>query len=200
MEGLKPEYLSRFSGIQRAAAFLGAFHSLPRRKAYVTADPGYEAGMRPQKSPERPASSKRPLTIYAHECQGHGGRRAGRRPSSSVYAQQSDRNPMTPHSTSNSYSPRNQKVGGLVDEAYIHFSNGSFVLDLVKANQDVIRLAHLFRRFTDMAGIRCAMAIGRPTYCEKLETYNSGSALADYRGGGRNRQLEARAPAVPERP
>jgi len=58
------------------------------------------------------------------------------------------------------------------------------VLDLVKANQDVIVL-RTFSKIYGMAGIRCGMAIGRPDLLEKLETYNSGSGFADYRGGGR---------------
>jgi histidinol-phosphate aminotransferase len=64
----------------------------------------------------------------------------------------------------------------LVDEAYIHFSNGVSTFDLVKANQDLIVL-RTFSKLYGMAGIRCGMAIGRPDLLEKLDTYNSGSAM-----------------------
>src|SRR5258708_17090496 len=84
---------------------------------------------------------------------------------------------MTPHSDGERLLAAKRK--GVVvrdEEAYIHFSNGTSVLDLVKANQDVIVL-RTFSKIYGMAGIRCGMAIGRPDLLEKLETYNSGSAL-----------------------
>jgi histidinol-phosphate aminotransferase len=64
----------------------------------------------------------------------------------------------------------------LVDEAYIHFSDGVSATDLVKANQDVIVL-RTFSKIYGMAGIRCGVAIGRPDLLAKLETYNGGSAM-----------------------
>src|SRR5260370_30112748 len=84
---------------------------------------------------------------------------------------------MTPHSDIEQFlaaKPKGSVV--LVDEAYIHFSNGTSVLDLVKANQDVIVL-RTFSKIYGMAGIPCGMAIGRPDLLEKLETYNSRSAM-----------------------
>jgi histidinol-phosphate aminotransferase len=84
---------------------------------------------------------------------------------------------MTPHSDIEQLlaaKPKDSIV--LVDEAYIHFSDATSVLDLVKANQDVIVL-RTFSKIYGMAGIRCGMAIGRPNLLAKLEPYNGGSAM-----------------------
>src|SRR5258705_7972103 len=49
----------------------------------------------------------------------------------------------------------------LVDEAYIHFSDGATALDLVKADQDVIVL-RTFSKIYGMAGIPSGPAHARP--------------------------------------
>jgi histidinol-phosphate aminotransferase len=64
----------------------------------------------------------------------------------------------------------------LVDEAYIHFSDGTTALDLVKADQDVIVL-RTFSKIYGMAGIRCGMAIGRPDLVAKLESFSGWGAM-----------------------
>jgi len=64
----------------------------------------------------------------------------------------------------------------LVDEAYIHFSDGVSAIDLVKADKDVIVL-RTFSKIYGMAGIRCGMAIGRPDLLEKMEIYGGWSAM-----------------------
>jgi histidinol-phosphate aminotransferase len=64
----------------------------------------------------------------------------------------------------------------LVDEAYIHFSDGVSAIDLVKANQDVIVL-RTFSKIYGMAGIRCGMAIGRPDLLAKVENFGGWSAM-----------------------
>jgi len=64
----------------------------------------------------------------------------------------------------------------LVDEAYIHFSDGVSALDLVKADRDVIVL-RTFSKIYGMAGIRCGMAIGRPDLLAKLENFSGWSAM-----------------------
>ena len=58
----------------------------------------------------------------------------------------------------------------LVDEAYIHLSDEQSVLDLVKADKDVIVL-RTFSKVYGMAGIRAGIAMGRPDLLEKLKTY-----------------------------
>src|SRR5260370_16691945 len=84
---------------------------------------------------------------------------------------------MTPHSAVERLldaKPKGSVV--LVDEAYIHFSDGVSAIDLVKANQDVIVL-RTFSKIYGMAGIRCGMAIGRPDLLAKVENFCGCSAI-----------------------
>src|SRR5258705_9044567 len=55
----------------------------------------------------------------------------------------------------------------LVDEAYIHFSDGASALDLVKADQDVIVL-RTFSKIYGMAGVCCGWALARPELLAKV--------------------------------
>jgi histidinol-phosphate aminotransferase len=175
MEGLKPEYLRVFPGSSEPLHFSVLSFTSPA-KSYVTADPGYEAGMRAAKiSGARVV--KTPLTkTYAHDVKAM----IAAAPDAGLFYVCTPNNPsgtMTPHSDVEQLlaaKPKGSVV--LVDEAYIHFSNGISVLDLVKANQDVIVL-RTFSKIYGMAGIRCGMAIGRPDLLEKLDTYNGWSAM-----------------------
>ena len=84
---------------------------------------------------------------------------------------------MTPHSDIDQLlaaKPKGSVV--LVDEAYIHFSDGVSAIDLVKANHDVIVL-RTFSKIYGMAGIRCGVAIGRPDLLAKLQNFSGWSAM-----------------------
>src|SRR5258706_2018049 len=175
MEGLKPEYVRVFPGSSEPLHFsVLSFTSLT--KSYVTADPGYEAGMKAAAvSGARVVQT--PLTkTYAHDIKAM----LTFAPDAGLFYVCTPNNPtgtMTPRSDIEQLlaaKPKGSVV--LVDEAYIHFSDGASALDLVKADQDVIVL-RTFSKIYGMAGIRCGVAIGRPDLLEKLETYNSGSAL-----------------------
>jgi histidinol-phosphate aminotransferase len=175
MEGLKPEYLRVFPGSSEPLHFSVLSFTSPA-KSYVTADPGYEAGMRAAKI-SGARIVKTPLTkTYAHDVKAM----IAAAPDAGLFYVCTPNNPsgtMTPHSDVEQLlaaKPKGSVV--LVDEAYIHFSNGISVLDLVKANQDVIVL-RTFSKIYGMAGIRCGMAIGRPDLLEKLDTYNGWSAM-----------------------
>ncbi len=175
MEGLKPEYVRVFPGSSESLHFSVLSFTSPT-KSYVTADPGYEAGVHAAKfSGARVV--KTPLTkSYAHDVKAM----VAAAPDAGLFYVCTPNNPtgtMTSHSDIEQLlaaKPKGSVV--LVDEAYIHFSNGTSVLDLVKAGQDVIVL-RTFSKIYGMAGIRCGVAIGRPDLLEKLETYNSGSAM-----------------------
>jgi histidinol-phosphate aminotransferase len=58
----------------------------------------------------------------------------------------------------------------LVDEAYIHFSDTQSVMDLVKADKDVLVL-RTFSKIYGMAGLRCGAVFGKPALIEKIERY-----------------------------
>src|SRR5437016_13026417 len=84
---------------------------------------------------------------------------------------------MTPHSDIEQLlaaKPKGSFV--LVDEAYIHFSDGVSALDLVKADQDVIVL-RTFPKIYGMAGIRYGMTCGRPDLHAKFENLSGWIAM-----------------------
>lgn len=175
MEGLKPEYLRVFPGSSEPLHFSVLAFTSPTR-SYVTADPGYEAGMHAAKiSGARVVTT--PLTkTYAHDVKAM----VAAAPDAGLFYVCTPNNPtgtMTPHSDIEQLlaaKPKDSVV--LVDEAYIHFSDGVSALDLVKADKDVIVL-RTFSKIYGMAGIRCGMAIARPDLLAKLEPYNGGSAM-----------------------
>jgi histidinol-phosphate aminotransferase len=170
IEGLKPEYVHLFPGSSDPLHYtVLTFTSATR--SYVTADPGYEAGMfTTEKSGARVV--KVPLTkSYAHDVKAM--LAAG--PDAGVFYVCSPNNPtgtLTPHSDIE-YLVEKKPKGSivLVDEAYLHFSDAPSVLDLVKADKDIIVL-RTFSKIYGMAGLRCGFAIGRPDLLEKV--HNTG--------------------------
>ena len=175
MEGLKPEYVRVFPGSSEPLHFSVLSFTSPT-KSYVTADPGYEAGMKAAKiSGARIATV--PLTkTYAHDLKAM----VAAAPDAGLFYVCSPNNPtgtLTPHSDIEQLlaaKPKGSVV--LVDEAYIHFSDGVSAFDLVKADRDVIVL-RTFSKIYGMAGIRCGMAIGRPDLLAKLENFSGWSAM-----------------------
>jgi len=175
MEGLKPDYIRVFPGSSEPLHFSVLAFTSPA-KSYVTADPGYEAGMRAaQFSGARIA--KTPLTkTYSHDVKAM--LAAG--PDAGLFYVCTPNNPtgtMTSHSDIErllAEKPKGSVV--LVDEAYIHFSDGISALDLVKADRDVIVL-RTFSKIYGMAGLRCGIAIARPDLLAKLETYGGWGPL-----------------------
>jgi histidinol-phosphate aminotransferase len=175
MEGLKPEYLRVFPGSSEPLHYSVLAFTSPSR-SYVTADPGYEAGMRAAKFTGARIVKTALTKSYAHDVKAM----TAAAPDAGLFYVCTPNNPtgtMTSHSDIErllAEKPKGSVV--LVDEAYIHFSDGVSVLDLVKAGQDLIVL-RTFSKIYGMAGIRCGMAIGRPDLLGKLETYNGWSAM-----------------------
>ncbi len=175
MEGLKPEYLRVFPGSSEPLHFSVLSFTSPT-KSYVTADPGYEAGMKAAKI-SGARIVKTPLTkTYSHDIKAM----VVAAPDAGLFYVCTPNNPtgsMTSHSDLEQLvaaKPKRSVV--LVDEAYIHFSDGVSAIDLVKANQDVIVL-RTFSKIYGMAGIRCGMAIARPDLLAKLENFSGWSAM-----------------------
>jgi len=175
MEGLKPEYVRVFPGSSEPLHFSVLSFTSPTR-SYVTADPGYEAGMKATKS-SGARIAKTPLTkSYGHDVKAM----LAAAPDAGLFYVCTPNNPtgtMTSHSDIEQLlaaKPKGSVV--LVDEAYIHFSDGTSALDLVKADQDVIVL-RTFSKIYGMAGIRCGMAIGRPDMVSKLESFSGWGAM-----------------------
>src|SRR5260370_5871887 len=175
MEGLKAEYLRVFPGSSEPLHYSVLAFTSPS-KSYVTADPGYEAGMRAAKI-SGARIIKTPLTkTYSHDIKAM----LAAAPDAGLFYVCTPNNPtgrMTAHSDIEQLlaaKPKGSVV--LVDEAYIHFSDGVSVLDLVKADRDVIVL-RTFSKIYGMAGIRCGLAIGRPDLLAKLESFSGWSAM-----------------------
>ena len=168
-EGLKPEQLRVYAGSSEPLHHTVAAFTSPQR-SYVTADPGYEAGMFAAKAIGAKVV-KVPLTkSYAHDVKAM----LAAAPDAGVFYVCNPNNPtgtLTSHSDIESLvenKPKGSVV--LVDEAYIHFSDAVSVMDLVRAGKDVI-LLRTFSKIYGMAGLRCGAVFGRPDLLEKIEDY-----------------------------
>jgi len=151
-EGLKPEYVRAFPGSGEPLHFSVLAFTSPA-KSYVTADPGYEAGMHAAKiSGARVV--KTPLTAsYGHDVKAM----ITAAPDAGLFYVCTPNNPtgtLTPH-VEIEYLVEHKPKGSivLVDEAYIHFSDATTALDLVKADKDVVVL-RTFSKIYGMAGLR----------------------------------------------
>lgn len=140
------------------------------KASFVTADPGYEAGVHAAKHAGARVVSV-PLTkSYAHDVRAM----LAAAPDAGVFYVCTPNNP-TGTLTSRydiEYLAENKPKASivLVDEAYIHFCDAPSAIDLVKAGKDVIVL-RTFSKLYGMAGLRCGVAIGRPDLLQKLESY-----------------------------
>ncbi|MHB8607072.1 MAG: pyridoxal phosphate-dependent aminotransferase [Candidatus Acidiferrales bacterium] len=175
MEGLNPKYVRAFPGSSEPLHFSVLAFTSPA-KSYVTADPGYEAGAHAAKiSGARVVNV--PLTkTYAHDVKAM----LAAAPDAGVFYICTPNNPtgtLTSHSDIEfllANKPKNSIL--LVDEAYIHFSDASSALDLVKADKDVIVL-RTFSKIYGMAGLRCGFAIARPELLEKVSAFSGWNAM-----------------------
>jgi len=174
-EGLKPEYVRVFPGSSGPLHFAVLAFTSPAR-SYVTADPGYEAGMRAAQFAGARVV-KAPLTkTFGHDVKAM----AAAAPDAGVFYVCTPNNPtgtLTPHADIE-WLVANKPKGAivLVDEAYIHFAGVPSALDLVKAGHDVIVL-RTFSKIYGMAGIRCGFAIGRPELVVQLGDRSGYSAM-----------------------
>jgi histidinol-phosphate aminotransferase len=169
MEGLKPEYVRVNAGSTEPLHHTVAAYTSPQR-SYVTADPGYEAGMMTANALNARVVKVPLAKDYSHDVRAM----LAAAPDAGVFY---ICNPNNPTGTVTSHSdieylvatkPKGSIV--LVDEAYIHFSDAVSALDLVKADKDVMVL-RTFSKIYGMAGLRCGAIFGRPDLIEKIETY-----------------------------
>lgn len=165
-EGLNPDYIRIFPGSSPPLRFTVIAFTSPQ-KSYVTADPGYEAGMMAA-NVANARVVKVPLTkTYAHDVKAM----LAAAPDAGLFYICTPNNPtgtLTPHADVE-YLVENKPKGSvvMVDEAYIHFCGASSTLDLVKAGKDVVVL-RTFSKTYGMAGLRCGFAIARPDLLEKI--------------------------------
>jgi histidinol-phosphate aminotransferase len=175
MEGLKVEQVRVYPGSSEPLHHtVAAFTS--SRRSYVTADPGYEAGMFAADALGA-RTVKVPLTkMHAHDVKAM----VEAAPEAGVFYVCSPNNPtgtLTSHSDIE-YLVEHKPAGSvvLIDEAYIHFCDAPSAMDLVKAGKDVI-LLRTFSKIYGMAGLRCGAVFGRPDLLEKIENYAGWNAM-----------------------
>lgn len=169
IEGLASESIRVFAGSTPALHYgVRAFTS--PQKSYVTADPGYEAGMMAA-AQSGARVVKVPLTkTYAHDVRAM----AAAAPDAGLFYVATPNNPtgtLTSHADLEyllGNKPKDSVV--MVDEAYIHFCEAPSTFDLVKAGKDIIVL-RTFSKIYGMAGLRCGLAIARPDLLDKINGY-----------------------------
>ncbi len=166
LEGLNPEYVRAFPG-SSPALHAGVMAFTSSQRSYVTADPGYEAGMF-SAAAAKAHVVKVPLTkSYAHDVRAM----IAAAPNAGLFYICSPNNPtgtVTSHADIEylvENKPKDSVV--MIDEAYIHFCDAPSTLDLVKAGKDVIVL-RTFSKIYGMAGLRCGFAIARPDILNKM--------------------------------
>lgn len=174
-EGLKREYVMAFPGSSAPLHYSVLAFTSPQ-KSYVTADPGYEAGMDAAKNFGARVVKVGLSDKHAHDVKAM----LAAAPDAGLFYVCTPNNPtgtLTSHADIEflvANKPKDAVV--LVDEAYLHFANGASALDLVKADKDVIVL-RTFSKIYGMAGLRCGFAIGRPDLLAKMAAYGGWNAM-----------------------
>jgi histidinol-phosphate aminotransferase len=165
-EGLNRDYVQIYPGSSSPLQY-AVFAFASPQKGYVTADPGYEAGM--FTAPKVGARViKVPLTkTYAHDVKAM----VAAAPDAGLFYICNPNNPtgtLTPHSDIE-YLVENKPKDSIVmvDEAYLHFSDAPTTIDLVKAGKDVVVLRTLSKVY-GLAGLRCGFAVARPELLDKI--------------------------------
>jgi histidinol-phosphate aminotransferase len=181
--GLKEEYVSVYAGSSEPLQYTVMAFTSPT-KPFITADPSYEAGMRAAQDAGAKVI-KVPLNAeYAHDVKAM----VAAHPNAGVLYICNPNNPTGTLTKKEDivWALANKPKGSilLVDEAYIHLSDGQNVLDQVAADKDLIVL-RTFSKVYGMAGIRCGFAVGRPDLLAKLQEFGqnpmpiTGSAAAN---------------------
>ncbi len=169
-QGLKPGYLAVYAGSTEPLHFTVLAFTSPER-GYVTADPGYEAGMVAAGFANAKVHRVALKPDYSHDVKAM----IAADPNAGVFYICNPNNP-TGTITSKAdiqWALDNKPRGSIVllDEAYIHLSDAESCIDMVKADKDLIIL-RTFSKVYGMAGIRCGFAIGRPDLLDKLHAYS----------------------------
>jgi histidinol-phosphate aminotransferase len=174
-EGLKEGYAFPYAGSSEPLHYAVLAFTGPE-KSFVTADPGYEAGMMAAKI-SGAKIVKVPLKAdHSHDVK-------------AMLAQGQDAgvfyicNPNNPTGTTTSrteieYLLANKPKGSilLIDEAYIHLSDATPCVDMVAADKDVVVL-RTFSKIYGMAGLRCGFAIARPDLLTKIQNFGGWNSM-----------------------
>ncbi len=174
-EGLQLEFVRAFPGSSGPLHHSVLAYTSPLR-SYVTADPGYEAGMEAA-SVSGARIVKVALTKdHAHDVKAM----LAAAPDAGLFYICTPNNPtgtLTSHSDIE-YLVENKPEGSIVvvDEAYIHFAGTPSAVDFAKAGKDVIVL-RTFSKLYGLAGLRCGAAIARPDFLTKIQNMVGWNAM-----------------------
>jgi histidinol-phosphate aminotransferase len=169
-EGLGDDSFAIYAGSSEPLHYAVMSFTSPSRP-YVTADPGYEAGMNAANMAGAKVI-KVPLTrdAHAHDTKAM----IAASPDAGVFYICNPNNPTgtTTPKEDIVWALKNKPKGSilLIDEAYIHFADVPSCMDMARAGEDVIVL-RTFSKLYGMAGLRCGFAAGRPDLLTKLQTY-----------------------------
>jgi histidinol-phosphate aminotransferase len=195
-EGLSQDSIAIYAGSSEPLHYSVLAFTSPSRP-YVTADPGYEAGMNAADMAGAKVF-KVPLTreTHAHDVKAM----IAASPDAGVFYICNPNNPTGTTTPKDDivWALKNKPKGSilLIDEAYIHFSDQPGSMDMVKAGEDVIVL-RTFSKLYGMAGLRCGFAAGRPDLLAKLQTYGT-NAMPITAAAAANASLQHTA-MIPER-
>jgi histidinol-phosphate aminotransferase len=196
VEGLNQDSLAIYAGSSEPLHYSVMAFSSPSRP-YVTADPGYEAGMNAADMAGAKVF-KVPLTrdTHAHDVKAM----IAATPDAGVFYICNPNNPTGTTTPKDEivWALKNKPKGSilLIDEAYIHFSDVPSSMDMVRAGEDVIVL-RTFSKLYGMAGLRCGFAAGRPDLLAKLQAYGM-NAMPITAAAAANASLQHPA-IIPER-
>ena len=170
-ENLPPDYIAVYPGSSEPLHYSVLAFTSPSR-SYVTADPGYEAGMHAAGIAGARIVKVALTSNYSHDVRAM----LSKASDAGLFYVCTPNNPtgtLTSHSDIEylvEHKPQGSVV--MVDEAYIHFADGTTsAMDLVKAGKDVIVL-RTFSKIYGMAGLRCGFSIARPDLQAKIGRYH----------------------------
>ncbi len=170
-EQLKPGYVQIYAG-SSAPLHQSVLAFTSPTKAFVTADPGYEAGERAARFIGARVA-RIPLTKdYAHDVKA-----MAAVPDAGLIYICNPNNPtgtLTPKADIEwlvANKPKDSVV--MIDEAYTHIAGAPFNSDLVAADKDVVVL-RTFSKIYGMAGLRAGAALARPDLLRKLSGFSAG--------------------------
>ncbi len=174
-QGLKPEYVAVFAGSSEPLHYTVLGFTGPD-KSFVTADPGYEAGIMASKISGAKVVKVPLKSDYSHDVKAM----LAAAPDAGVFYVCNPNNPTgttTPRADIE-YLLANKPKGSilLIDEAYIHLSDAQPSIDMVAADKDVIIL-RTFSKIYGMAGLRCGFAIAKPELLTKVVNFNGWNSM-----------------------
>jgi histidinol-phosphate aminotransferase len=174
-EGLKPEYLFPYAGSSEPLHYAVLGFTGPTR-SFVTADPGYEAGMMAAKISGAKVVKVPLKPDHSHDVKAM----LAQAPDAGVFYICNPNNPTgttTPRADIE-YLLANKPKGSilLIDEAYIHLSDAQPCVDMVAADKDVV-LLRTFSKIYGMAGLRCGFAIARPDLLAKVQSFGGWNSM-----------------------